>query len=176
MDFPEIETNSIELEQELVDIKESLSNALIEGSSKLCIMDSVIIREKDVHVHYAEDFSTVDFDDWEEERVEIAKEHNVELDKVELSMEESEGEIIATVYYESQRTEKEIYLENIKRFERISWYAARDIFVENNYKLVPYIKSDYSSFEDTTLYDMFIEKDFDRIMEYYTIRFNKIKD
>ena len=61
----------------------------------------------------------------------------------------------------------------IKRFTGISWRFVYDLLTKNGYKRVGYNTGLLKQFDDTTVYDMYINKDFDRLVKYYSLSFNK---
>lgn len=60
-----------------------------------------------------------------------------------------------------------------KRFTDIAWKVVYDILMKNGYKRVGYNSGLLKQFDDTTVYDMFISKDFDRLVKYYSLPFVK---
>lgn len=62
----------------------------------------------------------------------------------------------------------------MKRFEVISWKHVYDILISNGYKrLGGWNGSDFKQFKDTSLYQMYLDKDFDRLVKYYSYYFTK---
>tara|TARA_R110000868_G_scaffold329984_1_gene590901 strand:+ start:317 stop:1129 length:813 start_codon:yes stop_codon:yes gene_type:complete len=60
-----------------------------------------------------------------------------------------------------------------KRFTDIAWKVVYDILMKNGYKRVGYNSGLLKQFDDTTVYDMFISKNFDRLVKYYSLPFVK---
>ena len=56
----------------------------------------------------------------------------------------------------------------------VTWQYVYKLLTANGYKRIPYDSSYFRKFNDTTLYNMFIEKDFDRLVEYYSGFFGKV--
>jgi len=61
----------------------------------------------------------------------------------------------------------------IKRFTTIAFKYVYDVLTSNGYKRVGYNSGLLKDFDDTTVYDMFINKDFDRLVKYYSLPFAK---
>lgn len=74
-------------------------------------------------------------------------------------------------------TEKELLLHNQKQFDLRLGYILYDLLVKNNgYKRVPYDAILFRQFNKKPIYDMYIEKDFDMLLKYFSLRFTKIID
>jgi hypothetical protein len=59
------------------------------------------------------------------------------------------------------------------RFTNFAFRAVYDLLIVNGYKRVGYRSSLLKPFDDTTVYDMYINKEFDRLVEYYSLPFVK---
>jgi hypothetical protein len=59
------------------------------------------------------------------------------------------------------------------RFTDIGWKFIYELLTNNGYKRLGYNSALAKQFDDTTVYDMFIGNDFDRLVQYYSIRFIK---
>lgn len=55
-----------------------------------------------------------------------------------------------------------------------SWHYVHKLLTQNGYKRIPYDSRNFKQFNDTTVYNMFREKNFDRLVEYYSGHFKKI--
>jgi len=62
-----------------------------------------------------------------------------------------------------------------KRFREVAWRVVYDSLTKNRYKRVGYDTGLLKEFDDTTLYDMYINKQVDRIVKYYSLPFRKIE-
>jgi hypothetical protein len=72
-------------------------------------------------------------------------------------------------------TEKELLLHKQKKFDSVLGYILYDLLVKNNdYKRVPYDAILFRQFNKKPIYDMYIEKDFDMLLKYFSLRFTKI--
>jgi hypothetical protein len=60
-----------------------------------------------------------------------------------------------------------------KRFTSIAFQSVYQVLVNNNYKRVGYNSRSLKQFDDTTVYEMYIKKDFDRLVKYYSLPFAK---
>jgi hypothetical protein len=60
-----------------------------------------------------------------------------------------------------------------KRFTSIAFQSVYQVLVNNNYKRVGYDSGSLKQFDDTTVYEMYIKKDFDRLVKYYSLPFAK---
>jgi intergrase/recombinase len=70
-------------------------------------------------------------------------------------------------------TEKDKLSFKRKRFTNIAWKFVYDLLIKNGYKRVGYNTSLLKEFDDTTVYDMYINEDFDRLVKYYSLPFVK---
>ncbi len=71
-------------------------------------------------------------------------------------------------------TEKDKIEFKKKRFTDIAWKFIYDLlFNKNGYKRVGYNSGLLKEFDDTTVYDMYVNKEFDRLVKYYSLRFKK---
>jgi hypothetical protein len=79
-------------------------------------------------------------------------------------------------YVDVKTTEKEKtdFIKN--RFTSVAWKFVYDLLTNNGYKRVGFNSGLLKNFKDTTVYDMYIAKDFDRLVEYYSMPFQKISD
>ncbi len=57
------------------------------------------------------------------------------------------------------------------KFTDISWKLVYDTLTKNGYTRISFSSELLIEFKDTTLYDMYINKEFDRIVKYYSFRF-----
>ena len=60
-----------------------------------------------------------------------------------------------------------------RRFTSIAWRAVFDLLTTSGYKRVGYNSGLLKDFDDTTVYDMYMAKDFDRLVKYYSLPFVK---
>lgn len=60
------------------------------------------------------------------------------------------------------------------RFNSIAFKKVYDLLLINGYKRVGFMSGRLKEFDDTTIYDMFITNDFDRLVKYYSLSFAKI--
>jgi hypothetical protein len=70
-------------------------------------------------------------------------------------------------------TEKDQLSYKRRRFTDVAFKFVYDSLTKNGYKRVGYNTSLLKQFDDTTVYDMYINKDFDRLVEYYSLPFIK---
>lgn len=68
-------------------------------------------------------------------------------------------------------TDKDKLKFNRKIFSDIAFKLVHDSLTNNGYKRRGYNSGLLKQFDDTTLYDMYIDKDFDRIVLYYSLPF-----
>lgn len=59
-----------------------------------------------------------------------------------------------------------------EKFTYIAFSVVRDLLKANNYKIVGQTQL-HKKFDNETLYDMYLEKDFDRITKLYSLSFSK---
>ena len=60
-----------------------------------------------------------------------------------------------------------------KRFTSSAWAKVYPLLTQNGYKRVGFNTGRLKEFDDTTVYDMFINNDFDRLVKYYSLPFTK---
>jgi len=70
-------------------------------------------------------------------------------------------------------TEKDKLKAKKDRFTNIAFRAVYDLLIANGYKRVGYRSGLLKPFDNTTVYDMYINKEFDRLVEYYSLPFVK---
>ena len=68
-------------------------------------------------------------------------------------------------------TDKEKLNYKRKRFNTVAHKFVYDLLLNNGYKRVGFNSGLLKQFDDTTVYDMFINKDFDRLVKYYSLSF-----
>ena len=61
-----------------------------------------------------------------------------------------------------------------KRFSTIAFKRVFDLLTTNGYKRVGFNSGLLRDYKDTTVYDMYMENDFDRLVKYYSLSFVKI--
>lgn len=61
-----------------------------------------------------------------------------------------------------------------KQYRNVAWQYVYKLLTANGYKRIPYDSRNFKQFNDTTVYNMFREKNFDRLVEYYSGHFKKI--
>lgn len=61
-----------------------------------------------------------------------------------------------------------------KRFTDIAWNRMYMLMLVSGYKRVGYSTAHLKQFDDTTVYDMFIANDFERLVKYYSLPFNPL--
>lgn len=70
-------------------------------------------------------------------------------------------------------TDKDKYNFRNVRFPVIVWRNIFNSLTKNGYKVVPISSGFLAKFDNMNLYDSYIDKQFDRIVEYYSYRFAK---
>jgi len=68
-------------------------------------------------------------------------------------------------------TENDKLIFKVKRFESLAGKFVYDLLTNNGYKRIGYNTALLKQFNDTTLYDMYMKKDFDRLVSYYSLSF-----
>ena len=61
-----------------------------------------------------------------------------------------------------------------KRFTSVAWSIIYKDMLENGYKRIGVNSAEFKKYKDTTIYDMYMEKDFDRLAQYYSLYFKLI--
>jgi len=69
-------------------------------------------------------------------------------------------------------TEKDKLSFKRKRFTSLAWKCIYDMLI-GRYERVGFNSKLLKQFDDTTIYDMYINKEFDRLVKYYSLYFNK---
>jgi len=59
------------------------------------------------------------------------------------------------------------------RFTSIAWEFVYDLLIKNGYKRVGYNTASLKQFYGTTVYDMYIDNDYDMLVKYYSLPFVK---
>jgi hypothetical protein len=85
----------------------------------------------------------------------------------------SSQELYLAWYVDVPTTEKDNLNFNRKRFRSIAWNTLRPMLLENGYERIGFNSGLLKHFKDTTVYDMYIDKDFDRLVEWYSLSFKK---
>ena len=60
-----------------------------------------------------------------------------------------------------------------KRFQSILWHALYPVLLANGYKRISSGSDKFKQFDDTTLYDMVVDGNIDRVIAYYSLSFAK---
>ena len=68
-------------------------------------------------------------------------------------------------------TEKEREKYKKEKFRSYAWYRVYDLLLANGYKRVGYNTGLLREFDDTSVYQMYLDKDFDRLVRYYSLPF-----
>jgi len=68
-------------------------------------------------------------------------------------------------------TEKEKLKFRQEKFKQIAFKPVHDILISNGYKRVGFNSGLLKQFSDTNVFDMFFNKEFDRLVEYYSLSF-----
>ena len=71
-------------------------------------------------------------------------------------------------------TEKDKLKFKRDRFPTIAFRLVYDLLTNNGYKRVGYNTGLLKQFDDTTVYDMYINKDFERLVKYYSLPFIQV--
>jgi len=61
-----------------------------------------------------------------------------------------------------------------KKFSNLAWVALYDTLINNEYKRVGFNSGLLEEFNNTTIYDMYCNKEFDRLIKYYSLYFIKV--
>lgn len=70
-------------------------------------------------------------------------------------------------------TEKDKFKFCRQSFTSIAWKCVFDLLIKNGYKRVPYNSGLLKQFDRITVYDMYINNDYDMLVKYYSLPFVK---
>lgn len=68
---------------------------------------------------------------------------------------------------------KELFDFKKKRFDGIAWASVYEILTNNGYTRIGVNTALLRKFDDTTIYEMYTNSEFDRLIEYYSMYFKK---
>ena len=88
----------------------------------------------------------------------------------------SDGGIGIVVQVELEKTESSFIAEINRRFESSLWKLVYSELTHLGYKRCGYNSRLFKEFDDTTLYKMYKDGEFDRLLKYYLLRFNKLNE
>lgn len=74
-----------------------------------------------------------------------------------------------------QTTDKDKMIYRRKRFTSIAFQIVLKLLLENGYKRIGSNSGLYKQFDDTTVYDMYMNNEYDRLVNYYSLSFGKIQ-
>lgn len=60
-----------------------------------------------------------------------------------------------------------------RKFTQIAFKHVYDLLLNNGYRRVGYSSGSLNQFVDTTIYNMYMDREFDRIVKYYSLPFTK---
>jgi len=83
------------------------------------------------------------------------------------------GDVVLCWDIQVPTTAEEQLRYRVRRFPSIAFQCVYDVLMSNGYKRTSCCSSLFKQFGNTTIYDMCIEKDFDRLVKYYSLRFTK---
>lgn len=92
---------------------------------------------------------------------------------IEVDYSETMGCLVAYIPQEVDKTEEEIEKEKIAQFNRRAWTYVYEVLTKFGYKRTPCSTSKFKEFDDTTVFDMYKNKEYDRLVEYYSLRFKR---
>jgi hypothetical protein len=58
-----------------------------------------------------------------------------------------------------------------QKFTQVAWVFVYNAFIKNGYKRVGFNTGQLKEFKDTSIYDMYMSRDFDRLVKYYSLSF-----
>jgi hypothetical protein len=82
-------------------------------------------------------------------------------------------DILLSWEVETPTTKKEQLIYKRRVFSDIAFKLIYNTLINNGYKRVGVCSSKFKEFDDTTIYDMYVNKDYDRLVKYYTLYFVK---
>jgi len=113
----------------------------------------------------------------------IAKEYGIEdVNQMEIFYQcdenygtEDDSGIYTVVQVDYELSDKELEQIYNRRFENRLWKMIYAEFIELGYKRAGYDSRDFKEFDDTSVYKMYKNKEFDRLLKYYSLKFKKIE-
>lgn len=81
------------------------------------------------------------------------------------------SEVCLCYHVDIPTTEKDKMEFRRKRFDGIAWKFIYELLLANGYKRISSYSNLFKEFDDTTIYDMYINKDFDRLVKRYSLQF-----
>jgi hypothetical protein len=84
-----------------------------------------------------------------------------------------DGDIIAIFDIEVPKTKNDLDIEKEKKFKNKYFKVVFDEMIKKGYKRVGFSSHLLKEFDDTTVFKMFLNKDFDRLTKYFSIFFVK---
>jgi len=100
-----------------------------------------------------------------------------DFSEVNVSTADSNGfdgtEIYLSWEEKRNRTQKEIEAYKRKRFTNVAYRFVYDALTASGYKRVVYDTANLRRFDGTTIYDLFIEENYESLLDYYSLGFTK---
>jgi hypothetical protein len=102
---------------------------------------------------------------------EIAEKNNVDINDIYVYP--SDDGLMCYYTIQVDKTEKEVQDWIEKQFNRKAFKQVYDVLISEGYKRIGACSSLYKEFDNTTVYNMFTNKEFDRLVSYYSLAFKK---
>lgn len=106
--------------------------------------------------------------------VDFMKENGIPDDAYFVGAEEGQYGVFLSWDVEVPTTEAEKLIFVKDRNNHVIWEYVYKLLTANGYKKTPYDSSYFKKFGNATVYNMFIKKDFDLLVEYYSGFFKKV--
>jgi len=105
----------------------------------------------------------------------VAEELGLPFDKISITTQEDTfgGDVYALWHKEEPKTDAEILKEKRKRFTNFAYPFVSKLLRENEYKRSGYHSGLLKEFDKTTIYDLYMAEDYDMLVKYYSLGFNK---
>jgi len=156
-------------------MRENIIN-ILEKNLNTCFNDLTISPTKNIikEVPLQEEYYTLSELTIEVEKV--AKEYNINVDDIKIDVNDEEAAysyayITLSFKVEVQKSIEEIETQKRKFFERKAWYSLYTTFSKMNIKRIHGNHETWKSFKDTTIYDLYLNKDFEKLYSYYSLFF-----
>ena len=109
--------------------------------------------------------------DFEEQAAEIANSYSIEKDDISFYCSEYSSDMVASFGIKVKATNADKEKIKEKHFNRRAYKYIYDALTNAGYKRVGFNSGLLKAFNDTTIYKMFVNQEYDRLADYYSLSF-----